>query len=155
MIDHVEWNFLEGILLKLGFRRNWVKLIMMCVSTARYQIKINNYVTNTILPRHGLRQGGPLPPYLFLICAEGFSVMLREAENGGRLRGIKICNNAPSVSHLLLLMTLFCSLKRRKVMPVKFNVYLTPTRSFQAKSLIGTSHQCCLAKIPNNKTEKE
>lgn len=84
--DRVEWNFLEGMLLKLGFRRSWVNLIMKCVSTVRYQIKVNNDVTDIIIPRRGLRQGDPLSPYLFLICAEGFSSMLHEAELNGRLR---------------------------------------------------------------------
>jgi hypothetical protein len=99
--DRVEWNFLEGMLLKLGFRRRWVELIMKCVTTVRYQIKVNSGVTDVIMPQRGLRQGDPLSPYLFLLCAEGFSAMLHEAENNGRLKGIKICNNAPSVSHLL------------------------------------------------------
>ena len=99
--DRLEWNFVEGMLLKLGFRRRWVDLVMKCVTTVRYQIKVNNEVTNTILPGRGLRQGDPLSPYLFLICAEGFSSMLQDAEENGRLKGIKICRNAPSVSHLL------------------------------------------------------
>jgi hypothetical protein len=49
----------------------------------------------------GLRQGDPLSPYLFLLCAEGFSAFLTEAENAGRIRGVWICQNAPSISHLL------------------------------------------------------
>ena len=74
---------------------------MNCVTTVKYQIKVNNNVTEVIIPQRGLRQGDPLSPYLFLICAKGFSAMLHEAESNGRLKGIKICNNAPSVSHLL------------------------------------------------------
>lgn len=99
--DRVEWKFLKGMLLKLGFRRKWVDLIMNCVSTVKYRIKINRDVTEEIIPQRGLRQGDPLSPYLFLICAEGFSAMLQEAEDNGRLQGIKICSNAPSVNHLL------------------------------------------------------
>lgn len=48
-----------------------------------------------------MRQGDPLSPYLFLICAEGFSAMLNDAERKGRLKGVKICRGAPSVDHLL------------------------------------------------------
>lgn len=39
--------------------------------------------------------------YLFLLCAEGFSALLRKTEEEGRLQGIKVCHNATSVSHLL------------------------------------------------------
>jgi hypothetical protein len=53
----VEWSFLQGMLLKLGFKRKWVDLIMKCVSTVKYQVKVNNEVTETITPQRGLRQG--------------------------------------------------------------------------------------------------
>lgn len=52
-------------------------------------------------PERGLRQGDPLSPYLFLICAEGFSALLNHAEEEGRIARVKICQSAPRVSHLL------------------------------------------------------
>lgn len=85
----------------LGFNGRWYELVMKCATTVGYQVKVNGDVTETIIPERGLRQGDPLSPYLFLICAEGFSAMLHEAERNGRLKGIKNCNNAPSVSYLL------------------------------------------------------
>lgn len=51
--------------------------------------------------RSGLRQGDPISPYLFLICAEGFSALLSKAEMEGKMQGIRVCRNAPTVSHLL------------------------------------------------------
>jgi hypothetical protein len=30
---HVDWVYLEGILLRLGFHRQWVQWIMVCVTT--------------------------------------------------------------------------------------------------------------------------
>ncbi|XP_073367527.1 uncharacterized protein [Aegilops tauschii subsp. strangulata] len=99
--DRVEGKFLQEMMLRLGFNRRWIELVMKCVTIVRYQIKVNGDVTETIIPERGLRLGDPLSPYLSLICAEGFSAMLHEAERKGRLKGIKICNNAPSVSHLL------------------------------------------------------
>lgn len=99
--DRVEWKFLRDMMLKMGFNRRWTELVMKCVTAVKYQVKVNGDTTNTIIPERGLRQGDPLSPYLFLLCAEGFSAMLHDAEINGRLKGIKICNTAPSISHLL------------------------------------------------------
>lgn len=99
--DRVEWPFLKGMMEKLGFDRDWIKLIMKCITTVKYQIKINTDVTDTIIPQRGLRQGDPISPYIFLICTERFSALLHKAELNGSLTGIKICRGAPSVSQLL------------------------------------------------------
>lgn len=48
-----------------------------------------------------MQQGDPLSPYLFLLCAEGFSALIRKAEEEGSLQGVRVCQGAPSVSHLL------------------------------------------------------
>jgi hypothetical protein len=58
-------------------------------------------LSDIIHPQRGLRQGDPLSPYLFLLCAEGFSALLSQAEQEGRLQGVKVCQRAPSMSHLL------------------------------------------------------
>ena len=34
--DRVEWPFLEGMMLRLGFAESWVKLIMTCVRSDRF-----------------------------------------------------------------------------------------------------------------------
>ena len=85
---------------KLGFDGGWIQLIMKCITTVRYQIKVNRDFTDVKIPQRGLRQGDPLSPYLFLLCAEGFSTMLYDAGQRRSLKGIKICCGAPSISHL-------------------------------------------------------
>lgn len=39
--DRVEWCFLQQMMWQLGFNRQWVPLIMKCVSTVNYKIKVN------------------------------------------------------------------------------------------------------------------
>ena len=98
--DRVEWNYLRAILLKLGFHERWVSLIMMCVSTVSYFVMVNCEQKGFIKPGRGLRQGDPLSPYLFLICAEGLSALIRKAERDSLIHGISICQGGPRVSHL-------------------------------------------------------
>lgn len=94
---------------KIGFQQRWIDLIMKCISSVNYRIKVNGEYTQTIIPQHGLRQGDPLSPYLFLLCAEGFSAMLQKAEQDQKIVGIRVCQQAPSVNHLFFLqMTHWC-----------------------------------------------
>uniref|UniRef100_A0A453A1Z5 Reverse transcriptase domain-containing protein n=3 Tax=Aegilops tauschii subsp. strangulata TaxID=200361 RepID=A0A453A1Z5_AEGTS len=88
--DRVEWCFLEAMMCRMGFRREWVDLIMKCVRTVRYQVKVNGELTHQFCPSRGLRQGDPASPYLFVICAEGLSALLNDAEQRGRISGIKV-----------------------------------------------------------------
>ena len=66
-----------------------------------YRFKVNGECTDLVMPQQGLWQGDPLSPYLFLIVAEGFSLLLNKADAEGTLSGIRICNGASSLNHLL------------------------------------------------------
>ena len=99
--DRVEWVFLEAMLLKLGFRADWVNMIMVCVSSVEYRVRYNSVETDTIKPSRGLRQGDPLSPYLFLLVTEGLAALLNHAKQSGEIVGIKVCRDAPSVTNLL------------------------------------------------------
>jgi hypothetical protein len=99
--DRVEWSFLKKMMIKLGFHEQWVDIIIKCVTTVTYRINVNGELTDEIVPERGLRQGDPLSPYLFLLCAEAFSCLLHAAERRGELEGVKVCHDAPSINHLL------------------------------------------------------
>jgi len=99
--DWVEWEFLRRMMKKMVFCKQWVDLIMKCVCTVSYRIRVNGDLSNDFKPERGLRQGDPLSPYLFLICAEGFSVLQKRAEEDEKIQGIKVCQGALSVSYLL------------------------------------------------------
>lgn len=98
--DRIEWGFLRAMLVKLGFDLRWVELIMRCVSTVSYTVVHNNREVGPIVPQRGLRQGDPISPYLFILCAEGFSNLLQGYVDLGHLHGCKVAQTAPSVSHL-------------------------------------------------------
>jgi len=70
------------------------------LTTVSYPVKVNGEYTDQIFPQRGLRQGDPLSPYLFIICAEGLSALLQKAEVDGRIQGIKVCRGAPRINHL-------------------------------------------------------
>jgi hypothetical protein len=67
----------------------------------RYQVRFNSDDINMFVPTRDLRQGDPLSPYLFLLCAEGLSSLLLYEEEVGGIDRVRVCRNALSVSHLL------------------------------------------------------
>ena len=98
--DRVEWVFLEKILLKMGFKKLWVTLIMQCVTTVSYSLLVNGEPQGFICPSKGLREGDPLSPFLFLFCVEGLNALLSIATSEGDIRGYSICRVGPRISHL-------------------------------------------------------
>jgi hypothetical protein len=99
--DRIDWEYLKEVMIKMGFTMQWVNWIMMCVELVDYSVIVNNEAVGPIIPGCGLRQGDPLSPYLFIICAEGLSALIKQTEARGDIHGVKICRNAPIITHLL------------------------------------------------------
>lgn len=99
--DRVEWEFLRQIMLKLGIDDRWVRLAMETVCIASYSVLINGEPRGFINPSRRIKQGDPLSPYLFLLCAEGLSSLLRKAVESKQLHEILSCTNGVCISHLL------------------------------------------------------
>lgn len=83
--DRVEWSFVKHTVQRQGFSSKWVNLVMNCISTASFSVLINGVPKGLIFPQKGLRQGCPLSPYIFIMCAEMFSNMLVHAEKRGQI----------------------------------------------------------------------
>jgi len=99
--DKIDWSYLKDVMYKMRFSRKWILWIMMCAETVDYSVIMNKEMVGPIIPGRGLRQGDPLSPYLFILCVEGLSALIRNAENRGDLQGVCVCRIAPRVSHLL------------------------------------------------------
>ena len=83
---------------------------MKCITTVLYLVIINGVVHGRIFPTRGLRQGDPLSPYLFLLCVDGFSSLIKDAARNQSLSGISFCKGCPMVTHLFFAVDnlLFC-----------------------------------------------
>nr|XP_027065280.1 uncharacterized protein LOC113691366 [Coffea arabica] len=99
--DRVEWSFLEAIMEKMGFDCKWRNWVMECVKSVSYSFNINGEVKEFVIPKRGIRQGDPLSPYLFLLCSEGLSNLIRKAADSKKLAGMQISRQGPSITHLL------------------------------------------------------
>lgn len=98
--DNVNWEFLSNCLHDFGFPNITIKFIMHCVSLSTFSILWNRNKLPNFKPTHGLRQGDPLSPYLFILCIEKLSIAINNAVLQGNWEPIHITNSGP-LSHLL------------------------------------------------------
>jgi hypothetical protein len=99
--DRVDWDFLKKVMQRMGFSYRWVDWIMSCITSVSYKVKFNENLLDSFSPSWGLRQGDPLSPFLFLFVVDGLSTLLQHEVNNHNIDAVKICRNAPGVSHLL------------------------------------------------------
>jgi hypothetical protein len=99
--DMVEWPFVQAMMTKLGFPPRLVRVIMKCISSVKFSVKVNGVLLDSFSPSRGIRQGDPVSPYLFLLCSEGLTALLHHYNTGFIDRGVRVCNRSPWVSHLL------------------------------------------------------
>ncbi|KAM6574521.1 hypothetical protein CsatA_022848 [Cannabis sativa] len=98
--DRVEWSFLMTMMRGLGYDEIWIEKIMRCVTSVSFSVPINGERYGNFHPSRGLRQGDSLSPYLFLICSEGLSCLIQEAERAERITGVWFGKNDVKVSHI-------------------------------------------------------
>ncbi|XP_050207725.1 uncharacterized protein LOC126657132 [Mercurialis annua] len=98
--DRLEWGYLKAILYAWGFHTTFISWIMECVSSVTYSIHINGALHGYFHPSRGLRQGDPLSPLLFVLCAEGLSFMIQQAHRLGHFQGITMNLHSPTLTHL-------------------------------------------------------
>jgi hypothetical protein len=53
--DRVEWTYLRSVMIKLGFHENLVNLIMKCVETVNFSIRVTGHLSNVFASTCGIR----------------------------------------------------------------------------------------------------
>lgn len=81
--------------------------MLLCVTIIQYNVCFNGSLIGLIKPKRGLRQGDPISPYLFLMCVDGLSKFLKEAEVNGGVHGCQVHRNVPAVIHLQMIVFSF------------------------------------------------
>lgn len=79
--DSLDWNFMHQVLKTFGFGediRRWIKLFYTDINST---VLVNGCASSWFKIKRGCRQGDPISPYLFVICAEVLALMIRECKD--------------------------------------------------------------------------
>jgi hypothetical protein len=72
--DRVEWSFLERIMEKMGFGAAWINLVMKCVRSVSYCVKVNRNLQEPFTPE-GSQAGRPSVSVLIhFVCGGAVSI---------------------------------------------------------------------------------
>lgn len=99
--DKVEWQILYIVMRRMGFSDKWCGWIQKCISTVSYLVLLNGEPTKTIFPQRGISQGDPISPYLYIICIEGLTSVIRQCIQRNQIHGYRTSRGGPPISHLL------------------------------------------------------
>ena len=149
--DTVSWSFISNVLDYFNFGnsiKKWVSLFQEGSETCILQ---NGFMSDAFKLRRGCRQGDPISPYLFILCAEILGKMIRKNND---IKGISINGKEFKLSQyaddtqLILdgteksLKAAMGSLKLYYIMSgLKINV--EKTRALWIGSLCGSSETVC------------
>jgi uncharacterized membrane protein len=48
--DIVEWIFLENMILIMGFAQAWVDMVMRCIRSVRFPVRLNGFFLRGLIP---------------------------------------------------------------------------------------------------------
>lgn len=96
----MSWKFLFDTLNYFNLNPSWTNLIMSCVTKVKSAILWNGETLEEFSPRRGLRQGDPLSPYLFVLCMERQSALIRNKVEEGSWKGVRVARDTSPLSHL-------------------------------------------------------
>ena len=85
--DTVSWKFIDKVLTYFNFGpsiKSWIHLFQ---SDSESCIIQNGFLSDFLKLKRGCRQGDPISPYIFILCAEILGKMIRKNE---KLKGITI-----------------------------------------------------------------
>jgi len=99
--DRLRWDFIEDTLIRMRLPDQLVRVIMTCVSSCMLNILWNGEPTEQFQPTHGIRQGDPLSPYLFVACMERLTQLIEQKVIEGTWKPIPITREGIRVSHLM------------------------------------------------------
>lgn len=95
--DRLEWPFLHLSLKKINFHPWIFYLIMQCVTTTSFTVKVNSEISDVWTPSRGIREGDPLSPFLFILCQDLLTSLLIHNMHNKTITMLKASKDSPPI----------------------------------------------------------
>jgi hypothetical protein len=88
--DSLSWKFMNNVLDFFNFGTSFKKWIELFYKNIQSCVVVNGHMSDWFYIYRGCRQGDPLSPYLFILCAEILALLIKTNKN---ITGIKVEKN--------------------------------------------------------------
>ena len=85
--DSLDWNCMHKVLEAFGFKNDLIRWINVFYNNIKSTVLVNCQTSEWFPVKRGCRQGDPISPYLFILCAEILAIMIKENKD---IRGIVV-----------------------------------------------------------------
>ena len=76
--DSIAWSFVYKVLNFFGFGQNLINWIKIMNTDIKASVVQSGFLSEQISIQRGCRQGDPVAPYIFLLCAEILSLLVKQ-----------------------------------------------------------------------------
>ena len=99
--DSVDLKYLDVVMSHMNFPTLWRKWISECVGTATASVLVNGSPTKEFPIHRDLRQRDPISPFMFLLAAEEFDILMNALVDANLYRGYSVGRQGEmQLSHL-------------------------------------------------------
>ena len=81
--NRLEWSFIYQVLNWFKFPKDWIDLIMSCISSSNLSVLVNGERLDPFFPSRVIWQGDLLSPYLFILCMDYLAGLIEEEKSYG------------------------------------------------------------------------
>ena len=95
VFDSLDWTFMHKVLKAFGFQKDIRRWISVFYNNIKSTVLVNGQPSPWFSIKRGCRQGDPISPYLFILCAEILAIMIKENRD---IKGIIIGQTEHKIS---------------------------------------------------------